>query len=182
MPFTIPANQYVCNEWAEPGYLCSLWCICKFIWVTWASQMVLVVKKKKKKNPPASAGDIRNAGSIPGSGRSPGGGHGNPLQSSCLENPMARGAWGATVHGVTKSRTGQKRLSMHAGGSFIFFIIEHLLCTRHCSKSFSSKVVNKTVQNPKHNGVCIPNENKSGIYFVITWWYILQRKQSRVGE
>ena len=129
--------------------------------------MVLVVKKKTK-NSPASAGDIRNAGSIPGSGRSPGGGHGNPLQSSCLENPRARGAWGATVHGVTKSRTGQKRLSMHAGGSFIFFIIEHLLCTRHCSKSFSSKVVNKTVQNPKHNGVCIPNENKSGIYFVIT--------------
>ena len=71
--------------------------------------MVLVVKKK---NPPASAGDIINAGSTPGSGRSPGGGHGNPLQYSCPENPMARGAWGATVHGVAKSRTGQKPLSM----------------------------------------------------------------------
>ena len=42
---------------------------------------------------------------IPGSGRSPGGGHGNPLQCSCLENPMDRGAWRATVHGVAKSRT-----------------------------------------------------------------------------
>ena len=44
------------------------------------------------KNPPANAGDIRDAGLIPGSGRSPGGGHGNPLQHSCLENPMDRGA------------------------------------------------------------------------------------------
>jgi len=47
------------------------------------------------------AGDL---GSIPGSGRSPGGGHGNPLQFSCLENPMDRGAWQATVHGVAKSQ------------------------------------------------------------------------------
>ena len=53
-------------------------------------------------NPPASAGD---AGLIPGSGRSPGEGDGNPLQYSCLENPMGRGAWWATVHGVTKSQT-----------------------------------------------------------------------------
>ena len=57
------------------------------------------------KNPPASAGDIRDLGPIPGLGRSPGGGNGNPLQYSCLENPMDRGAWRATVHGVTKSRT-----------------------------------------------------------------------------
>ena len=53
-------------------------------------------------NPPASAGDIRDAGSNPGLGRSPGGGNGNPLQCSCLENPMDRGAWGATAHGVAK--------------------------------------------------------------------------------
>ena len=57
------------------------------------------------KEPTANAGDIREAGSIPGLGRSPEGGHGNPLQYSCLENPMDRGAWWATVHGVTKSRT-----------------------------------------------------------------------------
>ena len=55
------------------------------------------------KNPPANAGDIRDAGSIPGPGKSPGGGHGNPLQYSCLENPMDRGAWWATVPGVTKN-------------------------------------------------------------------------------
>ena len=52
------------------------------------------------KNPSAKAG---NAGSIPGLGRSPGGGNGNPLQSSCLENPMNRGAWWAAVRGATKS-------------------------------------------------------------------------------
>ena len=61
---------------------------------------------------PANAGDIRDAGSIPGLGRSPGGGHGNPLQYSYLENSMDRGTWGATVHGVAKSQTLLKRLSM----------------------------------------------------------------------
>ena len=63
----------------------------------WASQVVFVVK-----NLPANAGDIRGASSIPGSGRSPGGGHGNPLQDSCLENPMVRGAWWATADRVAK--------------------------------------------------------------------------------
>ena len=62
--------------------------------------MALVVK-----NLPANAGDIRDVGLIPVSGRSPGGGLGNPLQYSCLENPMDRGAWWAIVHGVTKSQT-----------------------------------------------------------------------------
>ena len=70
----------------------------------WASQVVLVVK-----NPPGN--DLRDEGSIPGWGRSPGGGHGNPLQYSCLENPMDRGAWRATVHWVAKSRTRLKQLS-----------------------------------------------------------------------
>ena len=67
---------------------------------TWASKVALVVK-----NPPADAGDLRDQGSVPGLGRSSGGGHGNPLQYSCLENPMDRGAWWATVHAVTKSQT-----------------------------------------------------------------------------
>ena len=66
------------------------------------------------KNPPANAGEVRDGGSIPGWGRSPGVGHGNPLQYSCLENPMDRGAWQATVHGVTKRRTRLKQLSTHA--------------------------------------------------------------------
>ena len=65
----------------------------------WVSWVVLVVK-----NLLASAGDIRDVGSIPGSGRSPGG-HGNPVQYSCLENPMDRGAWRTTAHGVTESGT-----------------------------------------------------------------------------
>ena len=70
-----------------------------------ATQVVLVIK-----NLPANAGDVRDLGSSPGMGRSPGEGNGNPLQYSCLENPMDRGAWRATVHGVTKSQT---RLSVH---------------------------------------------------------------------
>ena len=78
-------------------------------WGTGASQAVLVVK-----NPPASVGDIRDEGSIAGSGRSPGGGHGHPLQSSCLENPMDRGVWWATVQGVGNSWTRLKWLSTHS--------------------------------------------------------------------
>ena len=62
--------------------------------------MALIIR-----NPPANARDKRDTGSIPGSGRSPVGGHGNPLQYSCLENPMDTGAWWATVHWVAKSRT-----------------------------------------------------------------------------
>ena len=58
-----------------------------------------------EKNLPASAADTRDMGSIPGSGRFSGIGNGNPIQYSCLENPMDRGTWWATVHGVTKSAT-----------------------------------------------------------------------------
>ena len=54
---------------------------------------------------PANAADIRDMVSVPGLGRSPGGGHGKPLPYSCLENPMNRGTWQATVHGVTQSQT-----------------------------------------------------------------------------
>ena len=60
-----------------------------------------------------NAGDIRDMGLIPGSGRSPGEGHSNPLQDSCLENTMHRGAWWATVHRVAKSQTSLKRPSTH---------------------------------------------------------------------
>ena len=65
------------------------------------------------KNLPANAGDLREAGLIPESGRSPGGGHNNPLQHSCLENPMDRGARRTTVHGLAKSWTRLKQLSVH---------------------------------------------------------------------
>jgi len=57
------------------------------------------------KNPPANAGDIKGPDSFPESGRPPKEGHNNPLQYSCLENPMDRKAWWATVHRVTKSQT-----------------------------------------------------------------------------
>ena len=67
------------------------------------------------KNPPANGGDVKfqSLGSIPGLGRSPEGGHGNPLQYSCLENPMNRGVWQAIVHGVAKSQMGLKQLNTH---------------------------------------------------------------------
>ena len=68
------------------------------------------------KNPRASLGDLREAGLIPGWGRSPGGGHSNPLQYSCLENPMDRGASRATAHRAAKSWTQLKRLSAHGPG------------------------------------------------------------------
>ena len=70
--------------------------ICFFFF--WTSQVVRVVK-----NPPDNAEDIRDVGSIPGSGRSPGGEHGNPFQYSCLENPMDREVWQATIHRIVKS-------------------------------------------------------------------------------
>ena len=73
---------------------------------SWASLVAPLVKNQR-----THAGDARDLGSIPGLGRSPGKGNGNTLQYSCLGNPMDRGAWQATVHGVTKSRT---QLSAHA--------------------------------------------------------------------
>ena len=76
-----------------------------------ASQVTLVVK-----NPTADAEDLRDMGSIPGSERSPGEENDNPPQYSCLGNPMDRGPWRATVHGVTKSLTEQLTLSL----SFIY--------------------------------------------------------------
>ena len=85
--------------------------------------MALVVR-----NPPANAGDLRDMGSIPGSRRSPEEGNGNPLQFSCLENPMDRGAWRATVQGVEKSdMTEQLTLSLFY---FEFLVSQHDLWER----------------------------------------------------
>ena len=73
----------------------------------WISVYILNVHSETKvvlvKNPLASARDVRAVGSIPGSGRPPGEGQGHPLQYSCLETPMNRGAWWATVHGAAKN-------------------------------------------------------------------------------
>ena len=88
------------------SYSWSLHVFIQAIEGNWASQVVPVAK-----NLPANAGDARDMGLLPGSGRSPGGGHGNPLQYSCLENPMDRRAWGATVHRVTQSQTWLERLN-----------------------------------------------------------------------
>ena len=71
------------------------------------SQVGLLVK-----NLPANAGDVRDTGLVPGLGRSPEDGNGNPLQHSCLGNPMDRGAWWAPVHMVAKNQTGLSQLSM----------------------------------------------------------------------
>ena len=87
-----------------------------------ASQVVLVVK-----NPSANAGDIRDAGSIPGLGRSLGVGNGTPLQYSCLENFMDRGAWQGTIHGVAKNWTWLKQLSTHS----FTLIADVKLCANH---------------------------------------------------
>ena len=97
------------------------------------------------KNLPAIAGDIRGVDSIPGSGRSPGGGHRNPLQFSCLENPIDRGAWRAMVHGFTKSQTWLKPLSTHTTHTHRHACAHSVYCTCFfCSeaKIFADKSVN----------------------------------------
>ena len=105
----------------------------KRVGIAWVSQVALVIK-----SPPANAGDTREAGSVPGSGRSPGREHGNPLQYSCLHNLMDREAWQATVHGVTKSGTCLKWLSMQAGVACIIkqkrvtYEFEYVKCVCVC--------------------------------------------------
>ena len=91
--------------WRPSSILALIW---GHLRAQWVSQGTLVVK-----NLPANSGDLRDMSSIPGSQRSPEGGSGNPLQYLCLGNPMNRGAWWATVHGIAKSWTRLKRLSMH---------------------------------------------------------------------
>jgi len=77
---------------------------------------------------------VRDSGSIPGSGRFLGGGYGNPLQYSCLENPMDRGGWQATVHKVSQSQTQLKQLNMHACTFYRYLISTYgIICHfRHC--------------------------------------------------
>ena len=94
---------------ARPGSgHCDPNCICFLTTSTWWKGFP---SGSVVKNPPANAGASGDMGLIPGSERSLRGGNGNPLQYSCWDNPMDRGAWWSTVHGVSKSQTG---LSMHA--------------------------------------------------------------------
>ena len=89
-----------------------------------------------------NAGVKGDIGSIPGSGRSPGGRHGNPLQYSCLENPMNRGAWRATVHSITRSGTRLKGLSTH--------IHVYIHKEGHCSHSYPGQSRKPFWKNSHH--------------------------------
>ena len=100
------------------------------------------------KNPPANAGDVRDVGSIPESGRSPGGGHGNPLQYSCLENPMVSGVWWARINWIANCWTQMKQFSMHPH--------IHLLTCNYVPMTILgtwNAVLNETVENVYHPGV-----------------------------
>ena len=88
------------------------------------------------KKPAANAGDIREVGLIPESGRSPGGGNGNPLQDSCLENPMDRGDWRAIVHRVTNSWIQLKQLST---AQHVTIILNMFMCLLAISVCFLEK-------------------------------------------
>ena len=107
LDFSKSFSQSNLSSWI-PGYSPQFGANKIFLFLFWASQVALVVK-----NLPANAGDVRDTGLIPGLGRSPGGGHGNPLQYSCLENPMDWGAWRVTGHRVSQSRAQLKQLSRH---------------------------------------------------------------------
>jgi len=106
--------------------LCWLSILYMVVCIFSASQVVLV------ENLPVNAGNIRDVDWNLGSGRSPGGGHGNPLQYSCLENFIDRGAWWATAHRVAKSQTQLKRLSTCA--QYVYFNPKLLVyCFPHLS-------------------------------------------------
>ena len=117
-------------------------------------KIVLVVK-----NLPSNAGDVRDLGLIPGSGKSPGEGHSNPLQYSCLENPMDRGAWRVMVHRVTKSRTRLKRVSTDEQYSIVriyHILFIHLSVDGHLSCFYStSAVASSTITKHAAMNVCI---------------------------
>ena len=112
--------------------------------------MELVVK-----NLPARTGDIRDVGSIPGLGRSPGGGNGNPLQYPCLENPIDRGAWWATVHEVAKSQTQLERFSMHACSYLKYFKVIYCSLCPPLLMSQTIRFVSNKSKNCHNFGVVI---------------------------
>ena len=103
-----------------------------------ASKVALVVK-----NPPANAWGVSDVGSIPGLGRFPGGGNGNPLQYSCLENPMDREAWWATVHGAAKSQAQLSNLAHSTYthffiGLFVFLLLSRMSCLHTLQMNYLS--------------------------------------------
>ena len=101
------------------GFLCYTHvCVCVCIHTIYGLPQWLSGKEST-----CNAGDTEDAGLIPGSGRSPGGGHSNPVQYSCLENPIDRGAWRTTIHGVAKSWLQLKGLSTHTHTLYIYIYI-----------------------------------------------------------
>ena len=110
LPLFLPS---ICHEVMGPHAVILVFLMLSFKSAIGASQLALVIK-----NPSANAEDIRDMGSIPVSGRFPGGGHSNPLQYSCLESSMGRGAWQTTVHGITKSQTRLSDLACMQANSF----------------------------------------------------------------
>ena len=138
-----------------------------------ASQVALVVK-----NTPANAGEVRDASLIPGLGKSLGGGHGNHLQYSCLENSRDRGAWRATVHGVTKSQARLKWLNTHHD---VLVGIEPRSPT-----SQADSVPAEPPGNPNNTGVgslsllqqIFPTRNQTGVFCIaggfFTNWAIME--------
>ena len=100
------------KDWARPYQCVQVWELEYLIKQFWHS-LVSSPGGWVVKNPPASAGDAGDAGSIPGLERFPEGGSGSPLQCSCLENPMDRGASQATVHGITNSQTWVSNSAAH---------------------------------------------------------------------
>ena len=115
---TEPGFGTVTLLWSTPAHFCSLLYSSVLMW-TRGFPCSSVGKESA-----CNAGDL---GSIPGSGRSPGEGNGNPLQYSCLENPMDRGAWQATVHGVAKVRHDLTTKPPPPQGMDFGFLL-HLLC------------------------------------------------------
>ena len=135
--------------------------------VSWSAKVVLERWPWQwVKNPPSNAGDMTDAGPIPDSGRSPGWGHGNPLQNSCLENLMGRGAWWATVHWVEKSWTPLKQLRMHAR-------TEDQLNNRHCRQGKWKLEICHTKKNQTRNA----NLKYWCLEDFMTYWMWVKKKR-----
>ena len=160
-----------------------------------ASQVSLVVR-----NLPANAGDVRALGSIPGLGRSPGGGHGNPLWYSCLENPMDRGAWWATVHRVTQSQTTLKQVSI---AQYVCWYIRRTLyqtfylppwhhltllipspsqktLVQRCSKSMFCGPMSVGKLLPICNEIKTATKNNRNFYSNLTEWFLSSESNNKV--
>ena len=125
----------------------------------WASQVVLMMK-----NLPANAGGIRDMGSIPGLERSPGGGHGNPFQYSCLENPMDGEAWQATVYRVTRVRQDWRDLAHTYGVT--------------CCLYSGTVNMDHRLLSPSSVNVCITDIYLACPASLLVWYHFLSHSQS----